>query len=601
MEDPLRASAASCGPRRPSIPTDEDAQLTLEDVKADFRLFLLLVWAHLNLPHPTALQYDIARYLQQCPKRSIIEAFRGVGKSWITSAFVCWLLLNNPQLNILVVSASKNRADDFTTFTLRLINEIEILRHLRPGPNQRSSKISFDVGPANASHMPSVKSVGITGQLAGSRADYIIADDIEVPNNSMTEGMREKLSEAVKEFDAILKPGGKVIYLGTPQTEMSLYNKLRTRGYAMRIWPARYPDDRLRAKYGDALAPRIAAKVKLDGHLVGMTTDPERFSDDDLTERELSYGRSGFALQFMLDTSLSDAERFPLRVSDLIVTDLDNNTAPERFVWGRTPQTIYNDLPNVALEGDHFYAPVDTVGDRLPYTGKVLCIDPSGRGKDETAVNVTGQLNGQVCLLKQAAFRDGYGEETLQAIADMAKLYNVNRVIFETNFGDAMFGRLLSPYLQRTHPVTIEEVRSKSQKELRIIESLEPVMNQHRLVIDRGVIEEDYASTRALPAEEGMYYQLVYQLTRLTRERKCLRHDDRLDCLAIAVEYWDSALSVNQEEAMQETRFEKLQEEVDLIQRNALPGWHTLAVKDHRDPFAPGHGSSKPLTMFSRR
>ena len=41
-------------------------------------------------------------------------------------------------------------------------------------------------------------------------ADEIIADDVEVPNNSFTQPMRDKLSEAVKEFEAILKPNGKL-------------------------------------------------------------------------------------------------------------------------------------------------------------------------------------------------------------------------------------------------------------------------------------------------------------------------------------------------------------------------------------------------------
>lgn len=173
---------------------------------------------------------NLRRDLLNGDKRMIIQAFRGVGKSWITSAYVVWLLYMNPQLNILVVSASKSRSDDFTTFTLRLINEMDILAHLRPKADQRQFKISFDVAPAAASHAPSVKSVGISGQLAGSRADVIVADDIEVPNNSMTQGMRDKLSEAVKEFDAILKPDGRIIYLGTPQNQESLYNKLPDRG-----------------------------------------------------------------------------------------------------------------------------------------------------------------------------------------------------------------------------------------------------------------------------------------------------------------------------------------------------------------------------------
>jgi hypothetical protein len=99
---------------------------------SDFRKFFFVIWKHLNLPDPIPVQYDIAYNLQHGDKRMIIQAFRGVCKSWITSAYVVWLLYINPQLNILVVWASKSRSDDFTTFTLRLINEMGILDHLRP-------------------------------------------------------------------------------------------------------------------------------------------------------------------------------------------------------------------------------------------------------------------------------------------------------------------------------------------------------------------------------------------------------------------------------------------------------------------------------------
>ena len=177
----------------------------------DFRYFLVLVWKHLMLPTPTWVQLDIAAFLQFGPERKVIEAFRGVGKSWVTSAYVCWRLLRNPQVKIMVVSASKERADQFSTFTLRLIAEMPILQHLYPRPDQRQSKIAFDVAPARADHSPSVKSVGIFGQLTGGRADEIVADDVEVPNNSETQGMRDKLAERVKEFDAVLKPSGRII------------------------------------------------------------------------------------------------------------------------------------------------------------------------------------------------------------------------------------------------------------------------------------------------------------------------------------------------------------------------------------------------------
>ena len=69
-----------------------------EQLQKDFRYFLTAVWTHLNLPAPTRAQLCIAEYLQHGPKRLQIQAFRGVGKSWITAAFVLWTLFNNPCL-----------------------------------------------------------------------------------------------------------------------------------------------------------------------------------------------------------------------------------------------------------------------------------------------------------------------------------------------------------------------------------------------------------------------------------------------------------------------------------------------------------------------
>src|SRR5690606_6818390 len=162
----------------------------------------------------------------------------------------------------------------------------------------------------------SVKVSGITGQITGSRADLIIADDVEVPENALTQLKRDRLDAKVREFDAIIKIGGEIKYLGTPQIEDSLYARLSRRGvidgqplYSTFIVPARYPDGVKRAHYGDALAPALALDLDEGRVVPGQPTDPERFGEQELIERALSYGRAGFALQFMLDTSLSDADR----------------------------------------------------------------------------------------------------------------------------------------------------------------------------------------------------------------------------------------------------------------------------------------------------
>jgi hypothetical protein len=512
----------------------------------NFKNFLYLCWKHLNLPEPTPIQYDIADYLQSSEKRLVIEAFRGVGKSWITSAFVCHQLLLNPQRNILVVSASKSRADDFSTFTQRLIGEMPILKHLVPRDNQRSSKVSFDVAPATASHAPSVKSMGITGQLTGSRADLIIADDVESANNSQTQLMRDRLGETVKEFDAIIKPEvGRIIFLGTPQTEMSLYNDLEERGYKTKIWTALYPSKAQLISFGHKIAPMIASIIDKEGQ----PTDPKRFDAVDLLERQASYGKSGFNLQFMLDTTMSDANRYPLKLNDLIIMSGCSTwkEAPAKIQWAsgiEQIKAINPDLPNVGLKGDYYVAPMYTSSEFTKFEGSVMAIDPSGRGEDKTAYCVLKMLHGVLYLTAIGSLDGGYSDETMSSLSHIAKEQEVNYVVIESNFGDGMATALLKPVMAKIHPCEIEEVRHNVQKEKRIIDTLEPIMNSHRLVVDDLLIKEDFK----LEPD----HQLFRQMTRITRDKGALRHDDQIDALAIAANYWvermdrDQTLSYNQ-------------------------------------------------------
>ena len=537
----------------------------------DFRAFLWLTWRQLNLPDPTPVQYDIAEYLQYGPRRKIIEGFRGVGKSWITSAYVVWRLRMDPQLNFLVVSASKIRADDFSTFTLMLINTMPILQCLSPQQGQRNSKIAFDVAPAQADHAPSVKSVGIFGQLAGSRADEIIADDIEIPNNSMTQQMRDRLSEAVKEFDAIVKPNGRITYLGTPQTEQSLYNLLPERGYSVRIWPVRCPDDAKTAamKYSDRLAPRIQKILDENGPMKGKSIDPLRFGELELMEREASYGRGGFALQFMLDTTINDADRFPLKCRDVIVMGLGKDEAPEKVVWGCERQI--DDLPCVGLAGDRWYGPAYVSDRYLPYTASAMVIDPSGRGKDETAYAVGKLLNSQIFITEAGGLgamgQAGYDEAVLETLVEIAKRNKVNTVVIESNFGDGMFKALIEPYfIRQGWPVRIEEIRHNIQKERRIIDTLEPVLEQHRLIIDRSVIEKDFnEAVKKGDRAEQTKYQLFWQMTHITQDRGSLGHDDRLDALAMLVGHFVKCMSQDVDRQIEARRQRELDKELKVF------------------------------------
>lgn len=535
-------------------------------MKADFVFFLFVLWKALSLPVPTRCQIDMAKKLSAGDnRRFILQAFRGIGKSFITCAFVVWKLWNNPDLKFMIVSASKERADANSIFIKRIIDLMPQLRELKPKQGQRDAVISFDVGPAKPDHSPSVKSVGITGQLTGSRADLLIADDVEVPNNSATQAARDRLSELVKEFDAILKPGGTIIYLGTPQNEMTLYRELEGRGYTTTIWPARYPRDKKDwQSYGDRLAPMLQAELEEDPEsFYWRPTDEVRFDDTDLKERELSYGKAGFALQFMLNPNLSDAEKYPLKLRDLIVADLDPESSPMVYQWLPNPQNKREDVPNVGLMGDSYHT-YQTVGSAFSsYTQKILVIDPSGRGKDETGYVVLYQLNGYIFAMEVGGMRGGYEDSTLEALAKIGRKWKVNEYVIEGNFGDGMYLELFKPVAARIHPAAVTEVKSKGQKELRICDVLEPIMGSHRLIVNAAAIVQDYQSASDKDGVRNPIYSLFYQMTRISRERGALAHDDRLDALAIGVQFFVESMAKDANKGEREVTEEWLEEQME--------------------------------------
>jgi hypothetical protein len=577
-----------------------------DPLREDFRNFAYLVWEHLGLPAPTPAQYDISYFLQHGwagygitddgvifewygteevePDRAgcrqmgeadkkfredIIEAFRGIGKSYLTAAFALWRLLRNPfDEKILVISASGGKAKEFVSMAKTLLLTMPMLEHLRPRDDQRDTAWSFDVNGASISQSPSVKAAGITGQITGSRATLIIADDIEVTDNSRTEEARERLLHKTNEFAAIKVTGGAdVIYLGTPQTEESIYTKLiKDMGATGWILPARYPLPDKRASYVfkreggaeiDCLAPRARA-VDRDAALQWKPTDPERFNEMELTNREAK-GRSYFALQFQLDTSLSDAERYPLKQADMIVMACNPFKAPQILQWGHDTNGKNRrvDLMNYGFSGDHWLAPLFVDSEWREYEQSLLFVDPSGRGKDETAWAVVKTLNGMLYAVESGGYAGDPGQAMLE-IATAAKKHKVHEVVVEPNYAGAVWINAFEPVLAKVWPAekagetaacTVREAAwSRTQKEVRIIETLEPVMTTHRLVVDERV------------AADGV---LMYQLTHITRERNCLSHDDRLDALAGAVAELMATLRVDVDQAAREMKEAEEQELLD--------------------------------------
>ena len=256
-------------------------------------------------------------------------------------------------------------------------------------------------------------------------------------------------------------------------------------------------------------------------------------------------------LQFMLDTSLSDAEKFPLKMADLIVTAVNPSSAPDSIVWCSDPSNVIKDAPIVGLPGDYFYSPMLLQGEWHPYTETICSVDPSGRGSDETAASFISQRNGFLYLHEMYATKDGYSDNTLLTILRKCKKYNVTKLLIETNFGDGIVGELFKKHLQQTkQQIDIEEVRANVRKEDRIIDAMEPVLNQHRLVVNRDVIDWDFKSNPDAAPEERLLYMLFYQMSRMCREKGAVKHDDRLDSLAQGIKYFTDAMAISAQESV---------------------------------------------------
>ena len=528
----------------------------------DFRYFLEYSWEFLRLPPPTEMQYEIADYLQEGHSRSVLQALRGIGKTWITGAFACWRLLRNPNEKILIVSQSGGHSDNIAGFIMRLIRGMDVLQHLIPEAGQRAATASFDVAGCEVTVQPSVKSLGITSQLQGNRATLLIADDVEGKQNSATEQMRSKLVDATAEFEAILTTDktSQILVLGTPQSVESIYNGMRESGYMTRIFTARYPDNV--DLYHGCLAPYLEQRILEGDCIINGTTDI-RFTNEDLATREARYGKSGFKLQFMLDTTLSDAERYPLKVKDLIVADVNDDEAPVSLSWSGSTSEAIRDIPNLAFTGDTLQAPGHLAPEWHKYDEVIMSIDPSGRGTDETGYAVVASLNSKLFVLDSGGLKGGYTDENLTKLMTIAKTYKVQTIFAEGNFGDGMYIQLLTPIMLAVYPCMIEETKSVGQKELRIIDTIEPLFNQHRVVFSRSMIDRDV--TFALSDPQNLQYSLIHQLSHITKDRGSLRHDDRLDALTIALGYYKEQVILSSERALEMYESKKLQEELDYL------------------------------------
>jgi len=508
------------------------------EVIEDFRNHLYFCFKYLGLGQPTPKQYAMAEELQNGANDFLLQAGRGDGKSVINACFVSWKLLKDPNRTQLVLSAAGDKAIKFVSQVRQTLSLVPYMQHLIPQEFEKDSAFGFNVhGRTRIGQDLSVSAKGITSQITGSHADDILCDDIEIPENSDSPAAREKLWDRCMELENIRNKisGSTIRFLGTPQTKDSVYNKLAGI-YKVVKFPAVMPDTN-NPNECTSVHPYILGL----GFEPGQSTQPERFSDEQLLDIEAKIGPSLFSLHYKLDTATSDKEKYPLRLSDLIVMDVDTEVFPHKVTWANAVQN--KRVPSFGMRGDICYEPMWVSPTYVPYLETAMFIDPSGRGADETAICIASFANGYVVIHELYGLQGGYDSVTLEKIAKMVLQYGIKKINYESNYGDGMFGQILRPVIaSRCGQVAIEEFKVTGAKESRILRILEPVFAQHRLVFDTKVIKDKENQT---------------QITRLSDRRGALKHDDRVDVLASAINYWSDAISIDPDSAIKKNQEEE--------------------------------------------
>lgn len=533
----------------------------LAEEYTNFRDFAIDGMAFLGFD-TTDIQEDIAEYMQNGPRLRMVMAQRGEAKSTLAALYAVWRIIQRPATRVLVVSAGEDQASEVATLIVRLITTWDILECYRPDKTagDRTATSAFDVHYAlkGLDKSPSVACVGITSNLPGKRADLLIPDDIESNKNGLSATQRAQILHLSKEFSSICTHGD-ILYLGTPQSKDSVYNTLQGRGFEIRIWPGRYPGFVTDAKtgevideaekYGNRLAPIIVERMRLNPLLRtgggidgsrGQPTDPARYDDAALIEKELDKGQEDFQLQYMLDTSLVDAMRQQLRLSDLVVANFSADLLPEVIGWQATPKYEVELGPDFPVTMAKMYYAAPTDAHFVKPKDVFMYIDPAGGGADEIGVGVACALGPYIHVLDVAGLRGGLNDANAAELCDIIRRNKVERIKVESNMGHGLFEINLRAILNATPDLkhisgAVTGEYSTGQKERRIIDSLVSPMQRHRIVVHRQVFESDvkYSKQHSQDARTG--FSLWYQLANITTDRDSLPHDDRLEAMAGAV------------------------------------------------------------------
>jgi hypothetical protein len=431
----------------------------LECPAIGFRQFVWL-WNRCQGQLTPPLHIEIAEWLERCwhedDFRLVLLVFRSAGKSTLVGIFCAWLLLNDPDLRILVLAAEHDLARKMVRNVKGIIERHPATHGLVPKRAEQWASDQFTVRRRLTRRDPSLLARGIGANITGSRADVVICDDVEVPNTCATAPRREELRSRLHEISYVLVPGGLQLYVGTPHSYDSIYAEGRGE---------------------DGEAPSFLAGFRrlciplLDAR--GESRWPERFTAEDIAEIRRRSGPAKFESQMLLRPRSVDDIRLdptllvrydaPLELREAngeSVLSLSGRRLVSASCWW-DPAYGAPDIGDASVVAAVF---VDEGGGYWLHDIRYLNHDPAQRHEVDEAT--------QLCRQVAAFVRDLY----------------LPSVTIETNG----LGRFLPALLRRELQALglacpVFEHSSRSNKEQRILQAFDPLLAAAALRAHAGI------------------------------------------------------------------------------------------------------------------
>ena len=493
----------------------------------------------------------------------IFMAQRSQSKSTLAACVCVYYLIFNPHYRVAVCMPTRDLAKALIRLVIQTFQILpELAETFLPDPRagDRDNTEEWDIHHSlkGVDKSPSVGAVSLLGSLQGRRMDIALVDDLEQDKLSRTAEMRELLLAKATDLHAICL--GRMIFLGTPQTENSIYFTMSERGASTYVWPGRYPTPAEIPFYRGTLAPDILEAIQKDPSLQrgggvsgerGQVTCPEYLTEKIHRDMELAGGPAWYELQYMLNVTKSANSAKALKTRDVIVVE-HAQTFPVRMDKGMGPSFIHKHLSG----GKHheLSLPSSFSEERKAPIIRAY-VDPAAGGSvsgDRTAFSVVGLVAGNIVLLSYGSFPGGYDKQGLYKLAEALCPHKPVSITIEKNMGYGAFKEVFQPILleiaeKHSFKPGVEDDMVRGQKELRIIETLAPVMARGSLWVTSQALSEEDKYMEGIPSGKTAAYSLWQQISGITRERGCLSHDDLLDSLAGAVNLFREELALDGE------------------------------------------------------